>query len=98
MEQRMCVRIGFYSSSECVENNRIVVVLADYIRDNASVIQVKNGTQIDLVDFRTFIPFELRNIRQPFFIRLLRMKISVQLIFCLCSICTTFCSLHRIRD
>ena len=98
MEQRVRVRIGFYSSSECVEHNRIVVVLANYIRDNASVIQVKNGTQIDLVDFRTFISFELRNICQPFFIRLLRMKISVQLIFCLCSICTTFCSLHRIRD
>lgn len=35
-----------------------------------------------IVDFRAFIPFELCNIRQPFFIRLLRMEIPVQLVFC----------------
>ena len=82
VEQRMCVRIGFYCGFECVEHNRIVVAVANYIRDNASVVQVKNGTQIGLVDFCTFIPFELCNIRQPFFIRLLRMEIPVQLVFC----------------
>ena len=50
VEQWMCIRIGFHCSLECVKHNRVVVVVTNNIRNDASVVQVKDGTQIDFVN------------------------------------------------
>lgn len=82
VKQRMCVRIGFHSSFECVEHNRVVVAVTNNIRNDTSVIQVEDCTQIDFVDFNALVPFELRNVRKPLFIRFWCVKIAVQYILC----------------
>ena len=46
----MCIRIGFHCSLECVKHNRVVVVVTNNIRNDTSVVQVKDGTQIDFVN------------------------------------------------
>ena len=82
VEDRMGVWICLYSGIKCVIYQRVVVIVSDYISDDASVIEIKNGTEIDLALFAVLVPLELRNIRQPFFIRLVRMEVPVKYIFC----------------
>ena len=77
VKQWMCVWIGLHSSFECVEHNRVVVAVTNNIRNDTSVIQIEGCTQIDFVDFNTFIPFELCNIGKPFHIWLWCMKATV---------------------
>ena len=77
----VCVWIGLHSSFECVEHNRVVVAVTNNIRNDTSVIQIEDCTQIDFVDFNTFIPFELCNIGKPFYIWLWCMKITLEYIF-----------------
>ena len=81
VKQWGCVWIGLQSSFECVEYNRVVVAVTNNIRNDTSVIQVEDCTQIDFVDFNTFIPFELCNIGKPFHIWLWCMKITLEYIF-----------------
>ena len=50
VEQLMCIRMGFNCSLECVKHNRVVVVVTNNIRNDTSVVQVKDGTQIDFVN------------------------------------------------
>lgn len=82
VKQRMCIWIGLYSSLEYVEHNRVVVAVTYNIRNDTSVIQVEDCTQIDFVDFNALVPFELRNVCKPLFIRFWCMKIAVQYILC----------------
>lgn len=60
--------------SECVKDERIVITVADNIGNNASVIQVQYGAEIEFVDDRSFIPFELCYICEPYLIRSVCMK------------------------
>lgn len=77
-----------------VINQRVVVAVPDHISNDASVIQIKYGTEIDLTLLTVLVPFEFRNIRQPFLIRLVCMEVPVENILCqilrICGIpCTT---------
>ena len=85
--------IGFYSAVEGLENQWIVVPIADYIGDNAAIIEIKDRAEVDLVYLNAFIPFEFRYIGQPFLVRLVRMEVAVKEVFSnilriLCPPCT----------
>ena len=82
VEDGMCVRICLYGGIKCVIYQRVIVAVSDNIGDDASVIEIENCTEIDLALFTVLVPLELRNICQPFFIRLVRMKVPVKNIFC----------------
>lgn len=77
----MCTRVRHNSFVEGLEYKRIVVSLAKHKGHDTSVTEIQNGAQINLVDFNTFIPFELRNIGQPFFIWPVRTELTVKQIF-----------------
>ena len=80
MEQRMCIRIGLNCCPEGIEDQGVVIVIANHKGNNASVKQVKNSAEKDLVYDRPLIPLKLRNIRQPLLIRLVCLKFSIQLV------------------
>ena len=82
VEDRMGVRICLYCGIKCVIYQRVVVIVSDYISDDASVIEIENGTEIDLALFAVLVPFELCHIRQPFLIWLIRVEVPVKNIFC----------------
>ena len=60
MEQRMCIRIGLNCCLEGVEDQGVVIVIANHKGNNSPVKQVKNGAEIDLVYDRSLIPLKLR--------------------------------------
>ena len=74
----MCIRICLYSLIECLEDQRIVIPVSHHIGNDSTVIEVQDRTEIDFVDFNAFIPLEFGNICEPFLIRLVRVKVSVQ--------------------
>ena len=76
----MCIRIGLNCYPEGVEDQGVVIVIANHKGNNASVKEVKNGTEIDLVYDRPLIPLKLSNIRQPLLIWLVCLKFSIQLV------------------
>ena len=82
VEQLMCIRMGFNCSLECVKHNRVVVVVTNNIRNDTSVVQVKDGTQIDFVNHYALVPFELYDIGKPLHIRSWRMEITTEYILC----------------
>lgn len=77
MEEGMCIRVFFHSLVEGFEYKRIVVTLSDYKGDDASVIEIQDGTEIDFADINTLIPLEFGYIREPFLIGCFGMKIPV---------------------
>ena len=82
MEDGMGVGIAAYRPVKGFEHQRIIVVLADNKGNNASVIEIQDCTEIDLVYLDAFVPLELCNIRQPLLVGRLRVKISIQDVFC----------------
>ena len=82
VEQWMCIRIGFHCSLECVKHNRVVVVVTNNIRNDTSVVQVKDGTQIDFVNHYALVPFELCDIGKPLHIRSWCMEFTTEYILC----------------
>ena len=66
----MSVRIQSDSCIKCGKYNIIVIAVPDLESYDTSVIKIKNCTQIQLLDDRSDIIFELRYISQPFLIRL----------------------------
>ena len=78
VENRMSVRIQSDSFIKCGKYNIIVIAVPDLESYDTSVIKIKNCTQIQLLDDRSDIIFELRYISQPFLIRLVCVEISVQ--------------------
>ena len=82
VEDGIGIWICLYGSIKCIIYQRVVVVVSDDIGNDTSVIEIKNGTEIDLVFFAILVPLELRNIRQPFLIRLVCMEVPVKNIFC----------------
>ena len=81
VKQRMRVGIRSNGFVKGLENQRIIVMLAYNIRHDTPVEKVKNGAEIDLVHFNSFIPFEFCDICEPFFIWLISVKIAVKKIF-----------------
>ena len=65
MEQRMCLGIVLYGPVKCLEYQRIIIVITRDIRNDAAVIEVEYSTEIYLVYFYPFIPFELGYIGEP---------------------------------
>ena len=65
MEQRMCLGIVLYGPVKCLEYQGIIIVIPRDIRNDAAVIEVEYSTEIYLVYFYPFIPFELGYIGEP---------------------------------
>ena len=78
MKQRVCVGIGLYSPVKCLKDKRIVIPVSDHIGDNATVIEIQDRTEINLVHRNTLIPFELRNIGNPLFVGLVCFEFAVK--------------------
>jgi hypothetical protein len=74
----MCAGVGFYGPVNGLENQRVVIPVADHIGNNAAVIEVEDRAEINLVHLDTLIPFELSNICEPFLVRLVRMEVAVK--------------------
>ena len=68
---------GFIKS---VHNEWVIIMIADLKRYDPTVIQIQNGTQIDLMDIGANIILELCHIRQPFLVRSVRMEVPVQVV------------------
>ena len=75
MKQRMCFGIVLYGSVKCLEYQRIVIVITRDIRNDAAVIEVEYSTEIYLVYFNSFIPFEFGYIGEPLLIGLFRIEL-----------------------
>ena len=82
VEDGLSVRICLYGGIKSIVYQWIVIAVPNLIGDNAPVIEIENGTEIDFVYLNAFIPLELRNIRQPFLVRLLRMEVPVENVLC----------------
>ena len=78
VEQGMCIWIFQNSFIESIENQLVAVSVTNNAADNSSVTQIKNRTQIELVDDQAFIPLELCHIRQPLFVWTTCPEFSVQ--------------------
>lgn len=81
VEQRVCARIGLHRPVKSLENERIVIAVTDYIGNNAAVIEIQYGTEIDLMYFNAFIPLELCYICEPLLVRLVRKEFPIKKIF-----------------
>ncbi len=86
----MGVGVGLCRSVKGLEHKRVVIALANHIRDNTPVIQIQNSAKIQLVLLHALIPLELRHIGQPFFVRFGCLKLAVEKI--VCQILRIFCS------
>ena len=82
VEDRMSVRIEPDSFIKCGKYKIIVVALTNLESYDTSVIKVENGTQIQLLDDRANIVFELCHIGEPLLIRLICVEIPFQDILC----------------
>ena len=80
MKQWLSARLKSYSSIKGIHNQRIVIVVSDYVGHNSSVKKIQNGTQVYLVNFYADIILEFRHIGKPLLVRGIRMKIPVQVI------------------
>ena len=74
----MCIRVCRYRTVKSLENQRIVVPVADHAGSNAAIAEVQNCAEIDFVDLNAFIPLEFRYVGKPLFIRLVRMKVPIK--------------------
>ena len=81
VEKRVHARIFPDGLVQGFEYQRIVVVLTDLKSNDAPVTEVKDGAEIELVDFYALIPFEFRHVGEPLFVGLFGVKLTVQKIF-----------------
>ena len=81
MTQWSCTLIRNNSSIKCIENQGVIVRVSDNIGNDSAIIQVKDCTQINLVDFDADEILKLCHISQPFLVRSLCCKFSVQDVF-----------------
>ena len=77
----MRIRIGFHRLVECFEYKKVVIAIADNKGYDAPIVKIQNGTKVDFVCFRTFVPFEFRYVSKPLFIGPLCMEFAIQYIF-----------------
>ena len=78
------MRIWIFQNSfvKGIENELVVISVANDIADNSSVTQIKDRAQIKLVDDWAFIPLELCYVGQPLFVWTTCPELSVQKILC----------------
>ena len=74
----MCVRICFYSLVKGLKYKSIVIAVTYDIGNDSPVAKIQNRTQVDLMNFNSFIPFEFRNIGKPLFVGMLCVKLTIQ--------------------
>ena len=77
MEQRMCIRICLHSPVEGFINKRIIVSFTDSVGNNTSVTEIQDGAEVYFVYVSTLIPFEFCDIRTPFLVWPVSVKLSV---------------------
>ncbi len=80
VEQRMGVRIGLHRLVKGLKHQRIVVPVTDDVGNDASVTEIKNGTEINLVYFYAFIPLEFCHISKPLLIGPGSVELTVKLV------------------
>lgn len=80
VEQRMRVGISLYRLVEGLEYQRIVVALADDVGDDAPVIEIDDGAEVELVYLYALIPLELGDVGEPLLIWLVRVELAVEYI------------------
>ena len=78
----MSVRFQTYSFIKGIHDQRIVIVIADLVSYDPTIIEIQNGAQIYFVNFHTDIILKLCYIGQPFIIWGICMEIPVQVILC----------------
>ena len=74
----MCLGVYLHRTVKGLENQRIVIPVADHVGHNAAVVEVQNCAEIDLVNLNAFIPLEFLYVGKPLLIRLIRMKVSIK--------------------
>lgn len=67
VEQRVCIWIFQNGFIQGIKNKLIVIPVTNDITDDSPVTQVKDGTQIEFVDDRTFIPLKTLSHRSATF-------------------------------
>ena len=81
VKQRMCVRVGGKGPVQRLMYQSAVVGVPEDKGDNPPVTEVQDGAEVELTDRCADIIFELRHVCQPLFVRLFRVKLTVQYIF-----------------
>lgn len=82
VEQRVCIQIFQNSLIQHIENEFVIVSVPNNVADDSPITQIKNCTQIELVDNWTVVPLELCYIGQPLFVGMPRPEFPVQKILC----------------
>ncbi len=85
----MGIGVGLCRPVKGLEYKRVVIALADHIRDDTPVIQIQNSAKIQLVLLHTLIPLKLRHIGKPFLVRFGSLKLAVEKV--VRKILRTFC-------
>ena len=78
VEQRMRVGIGFQGLVEGFEHQRIVVTLTDNVGDDAPIIQIQDGAEVEFAYLNAFVPLELCDIGEPLLVGLVRIELAVE--------------------
>lgn len=81
MGQRMGIRVTLNCLIKGLANEWIIVPFAETIGRNAPVIKVQDGTQVEFMCLKSFIPFEFCCIGKPFLVGLCGVKLTIQQIF-----------------
>lgn len=77
----MCLGLTLYSFIKRAHNQRIVIMLADFICHDPAIIEIQYGTQIYFVSVPPDVILELSDIRQPFLVRCVCVKVTVEIVF-----------------
>lgn len=78
----MSLRIGGNSLVKGLKNQGVVVGITDDERHDSPVIEIQNGTEIELVLLGSDVILELCHVSQPFFVWFARIKLTLQNIRC----------------
>ena len=96
MKQWMSARFQLHSSIKGVQDQRIVIVIPNYVGYDPAVIKIQNSTQIYFVNFDPDVILELCHIGEPFFVWCVSMKIPVKIVPCdVCRIIAAFSTVLR---
>ena len=78
VEQRVCFRIFANCLLKCVKYQLVVIVSAYDVGDNRPIIEIEDGAQIELLNDRSFVPFEFCHVRCPLLVRSFCLKTPVK--------------------
>lgn len=74
----MGIWIRLYRLVKGLKYQRIIVSVPNDKGHDTPVIEVQDGTEIDLVDFNSLIPLKLSHIGQPLLVGAIRIELAVQ--------------------